>query len=315
MTRKIIIDCDPGMDDSVAILLALNNPEVEVIAITTTHGNVGVDTATKSALKILELTGNTDIPVFSGMPQPMIRPRPVDPFSHGEDSQGENFLPEPTLSEKPINAVQALIDLIEQVPGEIHLVATGPLSNIAMAMRQQPGIADSLAGITAISGLFGLNRQGWENATGDNPSSEWNVFVDPEAAEIVYKSAPRLRAIGLDIATVFDSDFNEQQLSRLDQSQNPAAAFLAQAIRFTTARGYLAYTAVIDAFAVASVIHPEMLEFTKAQVGISTSNDITRGMSVLESRHHHQWEDLPTVEIAVSANYQEFLELLVSSFE
>ena len=311
-TKRVILDCDPGMDDSMAIILACKSPELEVLAITTTHGNYPVDVTSTNARKVLELLNRTEIPVARGMAHPLVHPSPSDPFSPGSDGQAETFLPAPTMPLSERHAVDLIIDLVLGHPGEIHLICTGPMTNLAMAMLKETRVKTELAGVTAISGAFGLNEHAYANATGDTPQSEWNVYVDPEAAEIVYGSGVPLVAIGLDVATYFEVDFSASDLALLDASDRPEAGFLRQAIRFVAERGYDPYCTVIDCIAAAYAIDPTLLETFTGRVGIETQGRLTYGMTVLDSRHHHAWEHLPRVEIARAADYGRFLKLLLA---
>ena len=133
--KKIILDCDPGMDDSMAIVMAVKAPQLDVKAITTVNGNYPVDVTAGNALKMLELLGRTDIPVARGMAEPMFRESPKDPFTHGKDGQAENFLPEPVTPLCEKHAVDLIIDLVKEYPNEIYILSTGPMSNLAMAMK------------------------------------------------------------------------------------------------------------------------------------------------------------------------------------
>lgn len=309
--KKIILDCDPGMDDSMAIVMAVKSKELDVKAITTVNGNYPVDVTAVNALKVLEMLGRTDIPVAKGMPEPMFRETPKDPFTHGKDGQAENFLPDPKtpLSEK--HAIDMIIDVVKANPGEIYILSTGPMSNIAMAMKKAPEIKPMIAGIYAISGVFGLNKYAFANATGDTPQSEWNVYVDPEAASIVYNSGVNLVAIGLDVATHFDVNLTENDIASLDKSDKMEARFLRHAIRFVNRRGFEAYCTVIDCMAVAYAIDESLIETFEGRVGIETKDGLTLGNTVVDYRHHHVWENLPKVKIARTADHQRFLNMLM----
>lgn len=309
--KKIILDCDPGMDDSMAIVMAVKSKELDVKAITTVNGNYPVDVTAVNALKVLEMLGRTDIPVAKGMPEPMFRETPKDPFTHGKDGQAENFLPDPKtpLSEK--HAIDMIIDVVKANPGEIYILSTGPMSNIAMAMKKAPEIKPMIAGIYAISGMFGLNKYAFANATGDTPQSEWNVYVDPEAASIVYNSGVNLVAIGLDVATHFDVNLTKNDIASLDKSDKMEARFLRQAIRFVNRRGFEAYCTVIDCMAVAYAIDESLIETFEGRVGIETKDGLTLGNTVVDYRHHHVWENLPKVKIARTADHQRFLNMLM----
>lgn len=310
-TKKIILDCDPGMDDSMAIVMACKSKALEVMAITTVNGNYPVEVTSVNALKVLEMLGRTDIPVGKGMPAPMVRPTPKDPFTHGQDGQAENFLPEPVMPLSDKHAIDLIIDIVKEHPGEVYILCTGPMSNLAMAMVKAPEIKGMIAGVYAISGAFGLNKYAFANATGDTPQSEWNVFVDPEATEIVYHSGVKLVALGLDVATHFDVNLTEQDMDNLRKSHKKEAAFLLQAINFVNARGFEAYCTVIDCMAVGYAIDPTLVETFMGRVGIETKGELTLGNTVLDARHHHVWEHLPMIEIGKSADHERFLRLLM----
>lgn len=309
--KKIILDCDPGMDDSMAIVMAVKSKDLDVKAITTVNGNYPVDVTAVNALKVLEMLGRTDIPVAKGMPEPMFRETPKDPFTHGKDGQAENFLPDPKTSLSEKHAMDMIIDVVKENPGEIYILSTGPMSNIAMAMKKAPEIKPMIAGIYAISGMFGLNKYAFANATGDTPQSEWNVYVDPEAASIVYNSGVNLVAIGLDVATHFDVNLTENDIAALDKSDKMEARFLRQAIRFVNGRGFEAYCTVIDCMAVAYAIDESLIETFEGRVGIETKYGLTLGNTVVDYRHHHVWENLPKVKIARTADHQRFLNMLM----
>ena len=309
--KKIILDCDPGMDDSMAIIMAAKSPAVDLLAVTAVNGNYPVDVTSTNARKIMELLDITDIPVARGMEKPIVRESPKDPFTHGVDGQAENFLPDPKLPLSEKHAVDLIIDLVKETPGEITLVATGPMSNVAMAITKAPEIKPMIKEIVAISGAFGLNKYAFLNATGDTPQSEWNVYVDPEAAKIVYESGIPLVALGLDVATYFDVNFTDDDINLLDESDKKEAKFLRQAIRYNGNRGFDAYCTVIDCMAVAYAIDPTLVETMKVRVGVETKDGLTLGMTVVDRRHHFVWEQLPLIEIGCNADYGRFLKLLL----
>lgn len=310
--RKIILDCDPGMDDSVAIAMAVKTPALSLLAVTAVNGNYPVDVTSKNALKMLELLGRTDIPVARGMARPMVRQSPKDPFTHGVDGQAENFLPEPKTKLSSLHAVDLIIETIRANPHEVSIVCTAPMTNIAMAFVKAPEIIPLVERVVAISGMFGLNEFAFLNATGDSPQSEWNVFVDPEAADVVYRSGVPLTLIGLDVATHFCVNFTEAELIALEQSPRGEARFLRQAIRFVNSRGFEAYCTVIDCLALGYAIDPTLIETKPFHVGVETKDGLTLGMTVRDGRHHHIWSELPLVEVGVWADYDRFLKQLMS---
>lgn len=309
--KKIILDCDPGMDDSMAIVMAVKSSELDVLAITTVNGNYPVDVTSTNARKVLELLDRTDIPVARGMANPMIRKSPSDPFTHGRDGQAEAYLPEPAMELSEIDAVDMIIQLVKENPGEVTLVVTGPMSNVAMAMQKAPEIKGMIAEIIAISGAFVLNQYAFLNATGDTPQSEWNVYVDPEAAKIVYESGVKVIALGLDVATYFDVNFSEEDIDALKASKKKEAAFLTNAIQFVNKRGFDAYCTVIDCMAVAYAIDPSLVQTIDAHVGVETKDGLTLGMTVIDRRHHFVWEHLPVISVGCKAECGRFLQLLL----
>mgnify|MGYP003298119984 CR=1 FL=1 len=245
------------------------------------------------------------------MANPIIRPIPKDPFSHGKDGQAEAFLPDPVMPLADLDAVDLIIDLVKKNPGEVTLVATGPMSNIAMAMIKAPEIKEMIPEIIAISGSFGLNDYAFLNCTGDTPQSEWNVYVDPEAAKVVYESGVKLVALGLDVATYFDVDFNEDDVKKLEMSDKKEAAFLNNAIKFVRGRGFDAYCTVIDCMAVAYAIDSTLVDTIEAHVGVETKDGLTLGMTVIDRRHHFVWTHLPYIKVGAKAHCGRFLNLLM----
>ncbi len=311
--KNVIIDCDPGMDDSLALIMALKSPKLCVRAITTVAGNYPIEVTSENALKTLELIGRTDIPVAKGMDKPLVRPLPSDPFTHGEDGQAEANLAAPKTNLHASHAVDMMIETVKQHAGNIHILALAPLTNIAMAIMKAPEIVPMISGITAIAGSFGLNKYATSNATGDNPQSEWNVYVDPEAADMVFKSGIAVQAVGLDVATHFDVNFTELELAELRASDKPEAAFLLNMIEFVTNRGFQSYCVLIDSMAIAAAIDPSLIETMRARVGVETKGELTLGMTVLDTRHHFTWSHLPEIDVAYRADYRKFLRLVMDT--
>lgn len=312
--RKIILDCDPGMDDSAAIVLAVKQHKLDLLAVTTVNGNYPVDVTFRNARRVLHLLDREDIPVYRGCDRPLVRPAPRDPFTHGEDGQAGANLPDADCAPETKHAVNAIIDLVRANPGQVTVVCTAPMTNLAAAMRLAPDIIPQIEKVIAISGAFGLNEASFLNATGDTPQSEWNVYVDPEAAKLVYESGVPLTAIGLDVATYFSVDFTKEDLDRLAQSPRPEARFLHNAVRFVHGRGFQAYCAVIDCMAVACAADEGLVKTVRGRVGVETKDGLTLGMTVMDRRHHHVWTGLPEIDVAVEADYARFLHELIDAF-
>ncbi|WP_257208869.1 nucleoside hydrolase [Bacillus sp. AFS031507] len=258
--KKVLIDCDPGMDDSLAIILACKSDVLDVKAITTVSGNYHVDITSVNARKTLELLNRTDIPVAKGMAKPIVRDLPGDPFTHGEDGQADANLPEPAMDLVNQHAIDLIIETVKKYPNELYIAALAPLTNIAMAFLKSPEIIPMIKGIYAIAGAYGLNKYSTANATGDNPQSEWNVYVDPEAADIVFKSGVSLTAIGLDVATHFDVNFTQQHLQLLEETKMQETDFLLNMIGFVNKRGFESYCVLIDSMAIGALIDESIIK-------------------------------------------------------
>jgi inosine-uridine nucleoside N-ribohydrolase len=310
--KKVLIDTDPGMDDALAIILAAKSPDIDLLGISSVAGNYPIEVTTRNALKTLELIGKTGIPVARGMGKPLARPLAKDPFSHGSDGMAETHLPEPVTKPSTRHGIDQIIETVRANPGEVTIITLGPLTNVAMAFMKEPSIVPMVKEIVSIAGSFGLNKYAFANATGDTPQSEWNVFVDPEAARLVFESGAPIRAVGLDVATHFDINFSEDQLAALRDSPRPEANVAEKMVRFVQGRGFESYCVLIDSMAVAAVIDPTLIGTVKARVGIETKGELTLGQTVADFRHHHGWMHLPEINVAASADYRRFLELVMT---
>ena len=188
--RTLILDCDPGVDDAMAILLALGAPGVEVLGLSTVCGNVPLHRATRNALQVLELAGRADVGVYEGAPRPLVRdPRHTEYF-HGESGLGRALLPGPGAKPRG-NGVDFLVDCLSARPGEVSVAAIGPLTNLALAERRRPGVLRRARKIVVMGGAVRVAG----NATA---AAEFNFYADPEAARQVMGSGARLVLVGLD---------------------------------------------------------------------------------------------------------------------
>lgn len=191
--HSIILDCDPGQDDAIAILLALGSPdEIELLAITTVAGNVPLGLTRVNARKMLELARRPDVPVWAGCDRPLIRPLETAEYVHGETGLNGAVLPEPVTALQQGHAVDAIIELVmAHPPRSITICAVGPLTNIAMAIRKEPHLTQRVKEIVLMGGAIELG-----NVT---PAAEFNIYVDPHAADIVFRSGIPIVMFGLDV--------------------------------------------------------------------------------------------------------------------
>lgn len=300
--RKIILDCDPGTDDSVCIIMALTHPDVELMGITTESGNLPADKTSSNALRILEYMDRGDIPVAQGMMHPMLREYPKDPYSHGEDGLGNHFFPEPKLKIVDKSPAQMIIDTVLANPGEVTLVCTSCLTNIAIAFMSRPEIIPLIKEIYHIGGAYGITEYAFRNATGDNPMSEWNIYVDPEAAKIVYESGVKLTSIGLDIAFNPEAvNISDETIAKLKELKNRQAKYALEIIDYIDGNNSIEDEGIfingpIDTTAMCCFLNPEiMTDVREINVAIDCGGTLTRGMTIWDRRDHFRWEHLPKI--------------------
>ena len=189
--RKVILDCDPGIDDAFAIAFGCGHPGLELCGVTTVAGNVGLGRTTRNALAVLEFLGRADVPVAAGSAAPLLRPFVEAHDVHGETGLGAASLPAPSGRPVAAHAVDFLIERIAAAPGEVTLVATGPLTNVALAVRRHPPLVTQVADFVIMGGSAGRG-----NVT---PAAEFNIWCDPEAAAIVFAAGWRVTMAGLDV--------------------------------------------------------------------------------------------------------------------
>lgn len=309
---NVLIDTDPGMDDALAIALAHKSASLTVVGMTAVTGNLPSDRTAANLLRVLDLLGAPETAVGQGALVPLGGDYPSDPFSHGSDGLAEADLPESSRRLDPRGAAQLIVDTVNAHVGDITLCALGPLTNIAEALALDPELPSKISRLVIIGGSFGATPYAWTQATGDNPVSEWNIFVDPEAAKIVFNAGFPLLAVGLDVATHPDINFRPADLERLRASATPEAAFAVRVVEFVERRGYQSYCSLIDSSAIAAVIDPSLVTTEVVHCDVATEGRLTRGMTVVDRRNHHRWTDLPRIEIATGFDYARFLDLVTA---
>jgi inosine-uridine nucleoside N-ribohydrolase len=272
----VLLDCDPGIDDAFAILCALRY--THLLAVTTVSGNVGLEAVTRNALAVLELAGADDrVPVHPGADGPLLAERNHAAHVHGEGGLGAADLPSPRRAPQPEPAVEAILRLSHEVDG-LTLVAVGPLTNVALALRTDPALADRLAGIVLMGGA----------ADGGNvtPVAEFNVHADPEAAAVVFGSGARVTMVGLELTLQVRCGPAEAALLR-------AAATPTGDLGATLLEGYSRWHledhgtpdgAMHDPCAVLAVSHPHLFGAVPRHVVVELAGTHTRGMTVVDRR-------------------------------
>jgi inosine-uridine nucleoside N-ribohydrolase len=270
----IILDCDPGHDDALAMALALARPELRVEAITTVAGNAPLDRTTRNALRVLALLGRSEVPDAAGADRPILR----DPWApvavHGESGLDGADLPEPVAGVQPWTAVELQASILRAATEPVTIVATGPLTNIGLLLRSTPGLADRIAGIWLMGGSL---EEG--NTT---PAAEFNSWSDPEAGAIVFESGIPIRMAGLNVthqALVLPDD-----VARFDRIGNHAGRVFADLMRFFGVHHRERYgwdgPPIHDAVAVAWLVRPDLIEGRSINVRIDTSDGPERGRTI-----------------------------------
>jgi inosine-uridine nucleoside N-ribohydrolase len=273
--HRIILDTDPGLDDALALFLALASPEIQLEAITTVSGNVHVDLTTRNALALLELTGRTTIPVARGCDRPIIRQPVVADYVHGQNGLGGISLPEPQLQPVKQHAVDLIIETIMAAPREITLVPIGPLTNIAMALRKEPGIAEYAREVVIMGGALRVPG----NVT---PEAEFNIFADPHAAHMVFHAGWPIRLVSLDVTQ--KTLLQREQVQGLASNGNPITLIILQLVEnflnsFGLPRGITAFQ-MHDPLCLFAAFQPEIITWEPAYVDVEIDSSLTLGETV-----------------------------------
>ncbi len=272
MSTKIILDCDPGIDDALAIAFAHGHPGLELVGITTVAGNVGLAKTTANALAVCEFIGAAGTPVTAGCDRPLVRPAIDAREVHGDSGLGGATLPPPVAGPAPGHAIDYIVDTVRATPGEITLVATGPLTNIAMAVRREPRLTDWVRGFVIMGGSASRG-----NVT---PAAEYNIWADPEAAAAVFRAGWTVTMLGLDVTLRTGATAAAQRRMR-DLGPLGTELLLPALEQYRSVRGP-AGPPVHDVCAVAWVAEPGLFGLVPAQVQVETAGPLTAGMTVTD---------------------------------
>jgi pyrimidine-specific ribonucleoside hydrolase len=301
----VILDCDPGHDDALAITLALARPELDVLGITTIGGNSTLANTTRNALRVLALLGRTDVPVAAGPDQPLVRPLETAPQVHGVSGLDGADLPEPASEPRPEGALEFLRATLAASPSPVTLIPTGPLTNIGLLLRTYPAIAQKIAHISLMGGAMGAGN--W------TPAAEFNIWVDPEAARIVFRSGLPITMHGLHVT--HKALMGLPEADRLDAVGTRVGHVFADLLRFFTKfhveRYGTADTPIHDAVAVAHVALPGLVTTRRYHVDVETSGDITRGRTVVDDRG--QQGAAPNVDVALDIDRAAFADMVIEA--
>jgi inosine-uridine nucleoside N-ribohydrolase len=298
MATPILLDCDPGHDDAIALLLALASPELELLGVTTVAGNQTLEKTTANAIRVLDFLGRDDIPVAAGAPAPLVRDAYVAAYVHGETGLDGPDLPPPQRERLQQHAVDFLAGTIRGRNGAVTLVPTAPLTNIALLLALHPDARPE-----RIVLMGGAIAEG--NVT---PAAEFNIWADPEAAARVFASGIDITMVGLDVThkALFTPAHQERLEGRVGKMVNALLGFYGEFHR----RQYgWDGSPIQDAVAVAHVAQPDLLETVERGVIVDTGPELSRGRTYVDLWRRAGWE--PNAHVAVDIRAEGFLDLLI----
>ncbi|SDI53583.1 pyrimidine-specific ribonucleoside hydrolase [Ferrimonas sediminum] len=303
MRTPIILDCDPGHDDAIALILALACPELEPLAVTTSAGNQTPDKTLNNALRVLTLLQRSDIPVAGGAIKPLARELIIADNVHGESGLDGPKLPDPGFAPQPINAVELMADKLRASPVAVTLVPTGPLTNIALLLANHPDLHSKIERIVLMGGAASMGN--W------TPAAEFNIYVDPEAADMVFKSGIPITMCGLDVT--HEAQIMDEDIERIRAIGNPISNVVAELLDF-----FMIYhrdpkwgftgAPLHDPCTIAWLVAPELFNTKACWVGVETQGEHTQGMTVVD---YYDLTGKPAnTLVAMGLNRQGFVDLL-----
>ena len=278
---SLIIDCDPGVDDAIALFLAFASPEaLEILAITTAAGNVEAELTARNARLIRQIAGREDVPVYAGAQVPLVRPPIVASHFHGESGLGTLPVFEPATPIAPGHAANAIVDIVMSRPsGSVAMAVTGPMTNLALAMRLEPAIVDRLGTVAVMGGA----RNEGGNITA---SAEYNIHADPHAADIVFRSGVKTVVLGLDATHQVRA--TPARLEAIKAIDTDAARAVATLIDFSADIGRRlvggAFPPMHDPCTIAWLLAPELFTTAPVDLRVETGSPLTLGHTAVEFR-------------------------------
>ncbi len=312
MPRKLLIDTDTASDDAVALIMALQSPDVDVLAITTVAGNVAVEQATRNALYVAQLCGS-NVPIYMGSARPLLREYVNAEWFHGRDGLGDHNYPAPRRSAEPVHAVDAIIQTIDANPG-IVVVTLGPLTNLALAIARNPALVQNVSRFI----IMGGNPCCEGNVT---PAAEYNIFVDPEAARIVMRSGLPIELVGWHLCRG-EAVLGPEDIQHVLSLGTPLARFAIEcnstameALRIQTGEIGICLP---DPVAMSIALDPGVCNSASDHlVDVEVASELTRGMTVvdrlnvgLDARNRDLWRNVKSVKVCWTIDIPKWKRLL-----
>ncbi|HFI5639542.1 TPA: pyrimidine-specific ribonucleoside hydrolase RihA [Raoultella planticola] len=303
MALPIILDCDPGHDDAIAIVLALASPELDVKAITSSAGNQTPEKTLRNVLRMLTLLQRQDIPVAGGARKPLMRELIIADNVHGESGLDGPALPEPDFAPQSVTAVDLMTKTLRESPQPVTIVATGPQTNVALLLNSHPELHDKIARIVMMGGAMVLGN--WQ------PAAEFNIYVDPEAAEIVFQSGIPVVMAGLDVT--HRAQIHGLDIERFRQLGNPVATIVAELLDFfmeyhKDAKWGFTGAPLHDPCTIAWLLKPELFTSVERWVGVETQGKYTQGMTVVD--YYFLTGNQPNTTVLLDVDREGFVDLL-----
>ncbi len=306
--KRIIMDTDPGIDDACAILLALASPELSLEGLSIVHGNCSAEQGTINGLSVLELANAGHIPVAKGCELPLVQPSLLALDTHGDAGLGYAKLPEPHRKPEVRHGCDFLIEKILTSPGEFTLVAIGPLTNVAMAIRKEPRVAKGIKELIIMGGA--IRHHG--NAT---PMAEYNVYVDPHAAHIIYHSGIPMTLVPLDVT--YQCILTPEDVKRLNKIDSPITKFLDDSTRFYMEfhdeYQHIVGCAINDPLALALAVAPDLCIYEEHYVDVDISGGVSMGNTFADFYKHTKKP--ANMKVALGVRARDFIELFLERME
>lgn len=295
--HKIILDCDPGVDDAVAILLALASPqEIELLAVTTVAGNVPLERTAYNARRILTLAGREDIPVYAGCSRPMLEAKGWESKVHGSDGLGNVALPQPGFALQAQHAVDYIIHTVHAEPGEVTLCPIGPMTNIALAIIKDPSIVPKIKQLVFMGGAAFVPGN-------VSPVAEFNIYVDPWAAQVVLSAGIPQVMLGLDVT--LQAKIDAPYLDKLQQ----VSPLLGTATAMMRSYG-ASDPCLHDPCVIAWLINPELFKSVAGRISVSHQDDGHRGHTLVAVKARHLQDLEPNIEVVTEVDNPALLQML-----
>lgn len=306
--RNVIIDTDPGVDDALALILALSSPELMIEAVTTVVGNVSQEKAHRNALKILEFLGVSDVPVARGATEPLRKKAIASTMIHGETGLGEAVLPEPSLRTDERSALELILEKVEELGNQLGLITLGPLTNIASAIVIEPGLVKEGSELVLMGGAFNVTPYGHGNVT---PVAEFNIWHDPDAAKVVFNSGMKVTAVGLDVTTHPANRISKTRFEEIERLGTMRSRLVADLCRRMVQR--YGGMSLHDPLTVAAALDPSLVETRRFIVDVETMGEVTLGQTVADRRDPRRIRSQrePNVDVCVSADHERFFKLFM----